>query len=103
MYNKLIMINSGLMKRILSVLAIANIVGCASAPPPSNPIAKLSINCPQATQMSTELDYIIRNPNSNIGNWGATFASLNGFQTTEQRISSAKTVLWTIRTRCPGF
>ena len=92
-----------MIKRIISVLTTVNIVGCATAPPPGNPIAPIAINCHTATQMSAELEYIIRNPNSNIGNWNNLFASLNGYQTTEQRTSSAKTVLWTIRTRCPGF
>ena len=103
MYNKLIMINE-IMKRTMGVIAIASIVGCASAPQSNNnPIAPININCSQSAQMSAELENIIRNPHSNIGNWDRVFASLSGHQTAQQRISSAKNVLWTIRTRCPGY
>lgn len=95
---------TGITKTIVGLLTITSIVGCATAPQSvNNPIAPITINCPQATQMSNELEHIIRNPNSNIGNWTRVFATLSGHQTAQQRISSAKTVLWTIRTRCPGF
>lgn len=91
------------MKRILIVLAVISIVGCASAPQSNNPIAPINVNCSQSVKMSAELEHIIRNPNANIGNWDRVFASLSGHQSAQQRISSAKTVLWTIRTRCPGY
>jgi hypothetical protein len=95
---------TGTTKTIVGLLTIVSIVSCASAPQSvNNPIAPITINCPQATQMSAELEYIIQNPNSNIGNWTRVFASLSGHQTAQQRISSAKNVLWTIRTRCPGY
>ena len=94
----------GITKRILGVLTIVSIIGCASAPQSNNnPIAPININCSKSVQMSAELEHIIRNPNSNIGNWDRVFASLSGHQSAQQRISSAKTVLWTIRTRCPGY
>jgi len=89
---------------IIIGLTAIGIMGCAStAPPLNNPIVPVKIVCSQSAQMSSELEHIIRNPNSNIGNWVSNFARLSGYQTAEQRTSSAKTVLWTIRTQCPGY
>jgi hypothetical protein len=96
--------DTGTTKTILGLLTIASIVGCASAPSsPSNPIAPIAIDCRYATSMSAELERVISNPSVSYTNWERTFANLSGYQTAQQRTSSAKTVLWTIRTRCPGF
>lgn len=89
---------------ILVLMPIA-LLGCATDAPyhHNNPIVHVKVVCSQAAQSSAELEYIIRNPNFMVlGNWARTFSTLSGYQTAEQRISSAKTVLWTIRSRCPG-
>lgn len=94
----------GTTKTIVGLLTIVNLVGCASAPSsPNNPIAPIAIDCRYATSMSADLERIINNPSVSYGSWQQTFASLSGHQTAQQRTSSAKTVLWTIRLKCPGF
>jgi hypothetical protein len=94
----------GTTKTIVGLLTIVNLLGCASVPSSSNnPIAPIAIDCRYATSMSAELERIISNPSVSYTIWDRTFANLSGHQTAQQRISSAKTVLWTIRLKCPGF
>lgn len=92
------------MKTVIALTMLIGLVGCASTPPTaSNPIAPITIDCSYATAMSAELEYIIATPNASSSKWQNTFAGLSGYQTAQQRTSSAKSILWTIRTKCPGF
>lgn len=83
------------------------LAGCASAPSPTanlqNPINRVNVNCGFAAKMSQDLARIIENPNADYPEWRQSFASLSGYSTVQQRVSSAKTILWSIRTNCPGF
>ena len=90
-----------IMFRVL--LATIVLTGCASQPSVvSNPIRPVHVNCYQAAQHSADLQQIIDNPSVSSGYWNNAFDQLSGRETHQQRVSSAKTVLWTIRTRCPG-
>lgn len=90
------------MYRIL--LATIVLSGCASNSQPvaSNPMHPIHLNCNNAHQYSADLQQVISNPNVSSGYWNNAFDKLSGRETHQQRIASAKTVLWTIRTRCPG-
>lgn len=87
----------------ISALLLVSLVGCASQPTVNyNPISQIKIDCRQAVPMSADLQTIILNPNIDIKRWAGLFAGLSGYSTPDQKVSSAKTVLWTIRTSCPG-
>ena len=103
----------GMSKIGILVLVPIALLGCATDTSynRNTPIVPVRVVCSQAAQSSAELENIIRNPNlmvigawgrNSVPDWNSTFSNLYGNQTAEQRISSAKTVLWTIRTRCPG-
>ncbi len=79
------------------------LTGCASQQTVvSNPIHPVRVNCNNAHQQIIDLQKIIDNPTVSSGYWNSAFDQLSGRETYQQRVSSAKTVLWTIRTRCPG-
>jgi hypothetical protein len=89
-------------------LIIISLVGCASntvQPTPNtiNPISKVTIDCRYSTAMSLDLQNIILNPNLDTRDWNRTFAGISGYLTTDQKVASAKAVLWNIRTQCPGY
>lgn len=87
------------------MLLSLTLVGCASAPPTqitTNPISPVHVNCFYSAQMSAELEGIIANPANMSDRWEPSFSKLSGSTTIQQRVASAKTVLWSIRTRCPG-
>ena len=86
------------MKKILIILTLINSVYAQSLP-----IAPVSVDCRYAAAMSTDLEKIIANPSNSTRQWDNLFATIAGSQTNQQRISSAKVVLWSIRTNCPGF
>ena len=86
------------MKKILILLTLINSVYAQSLP-----IAPVSVDCRYAAAMSTDLEKIIANPSNSTRQWDNLFATIAGSQTNQQRISSAKVVLWSIRTHCPGF
>ena len=86
------------MKRILILLTLINSVYAQSLP-----IAPVSVDCRYAAAMSMDLEKIIANPSNSTRQWDNLFATIAGSQTNQQRISSAKVVLWSIRTNCPGF
>jgi hypothetical protein len=95
------------MKKIFGILTLISLVGCASAPSQisasANPLSPLNVNCSYAYKTIPELQTIIDRPNSDLAkNWTVVFSRIYGNETAQQRQSSAKTVLWTIRTRCPG-
>ena len=86
------------MKRILILLTLINSVYAQSLP-----IAPVSVDCRYAAAMSIDLEKIIANPSNSTRQWDNLFATIAGSQTNQQRISSAKVVLWSIRTNCQGF
>ena len=86
------------MKKILILLTLINSVYAQSLP-----IAPVSVDCRYAAAMSTDLEKIIANPSNSTRQWDNLFATIAGSQTNQQRITSAKVVLWSIRTNCPGF
>lgn len=86
------------MKKILIILTLINSVYAQSLP-----IAPVSVDCRYAAAMSSDLEKIIANPSNSTRQWDNLFATIAGSQTNQQRISSAKVVLWSIRTNCPGF
>ena len=86
------------MKKALILLTLINSVYAQSLP-----IAPVSVDCRYAAAMSTDLEKIIANPSNSTRQWDNLFATIAGSQTNQQRISSAKVVLWSIRTNCPGF
>jgi len=89
---------TGTMKKVLILLTLINSVYAQSLP-----IAPVSVDCRYAAAMSTDLEKIIANPSNSTRQWDNLFATIAGSQTNQQRISSAKVVLWSIRTNCPGF
>jgi len=94
------------MKTIFGILTLISLVGCASSTSQisvsANPLSPINVNCSYSTTTIPELQRIIDNPNSDTKNWTVVFSRIYGNETAYQRQSSAKTVLWTIRTRCPG-
>jgi hypothetical protein len=89
---------TGTMKKALILLTLINSVYAQSLP-----IAPVSVDCRYAAAMSIDLEKIIANPSNSTKQWDNLFATIAGSQTNQQRISSAKVVLWSIRTNCPGF
>lgn len=85
------------------------LVGCASTVQPTqsynntNPIQRVSVDCRYSARMSQDLQHIINNPGEDAKNWTSTFNTISGSSTAQQRVASAKTVLWNIRTQCQGF
>jgi hypothetical protein len=98
-------------KQILAMAVCVGLVGCASNTPPipagstsnSQSMVPVAVDCRYATRMSAELEYIIANPAVPSAIWDRTLQWVGGIENTTQRRSSAKTVLWSIRTNCPGF
>jgi len=102
------------MKLVPIVLSLA-VVGCSTTNPPAplvdglahsiapRPMAPININCDWSGKMAADLERIIQNPQLYNSVWDPTFNEIAGTRTAQQRLSSAKTVLWTVRTRCPGF
>jgi hypothetical protein len=94
-------------KLVLPVVIVLS--GCASTVQPTqsysnvNAIQKVTLDCRFAGRMSQDLQFIISNPNEDAKNWAQTFNTISGSSTPQQRITSAKTVLWNIRTQCQGF
>jgi hypothetical protein len=88
----------GTMKKILILLTLINAVHAQTLP-----IAPISVDCRYAAAMSIDLEKIIANPSNSTRQWDQLFATIAGSQTNQQRISSAKAILWSIRTNCPGF
>jgi hypothetical protein len=77
---------------IVSVNAVASL-----------PITPITIDCKYAAVMSRDLEKIIANPSITNRQWDNLFATVSGNQTDQQRLQSAKVVLWTIRTQCVGY
>jgi hypothetical protein len=69
----------------------------------SLPITPITIDCKYAALMSRDLEQIIAKPSISNRQWDALFATVSGNQTDQQRLQSAKVVLWTIRTQCVGY
>jgi hypothetical protein len=86
------------MKKILLLLTLTSSVYAQTLP-----ISPISVDCRYAAPMSIDLEKIITNPSKSTKQWDNLFATISGNQTDKQRIQSAKVVLWSIRTNCPGF
>jgi hypothetical protein len=70
----------------------------------TNSIQPIYVDCRHSTTLSRELEEIVADPQQTRNRrWWATFSAIEGSQTPEQRLKSAKAVLWTIRTQCHGF
>ena len=91
-------LGTGTMKKILILLTLTNSVYAQTLP-----IAPISVDCRYSAPMATDLEKIIADPSNSTRQWDKLFATIAGSQTDQQRISSAKVVLWSIRTNCPGF
>lgn len=88
------------------VLVTALLTGCSSTSHnvvTGNPLGPINVNCGYSRPMSLDLQHVIADPKTKSIYWENTFEQLSGNRNSEDRISSAKTILWTIRTRCPGF
>jgi len=81
-----------------SLLAVASINAAASLS-----ITPMTIDCRHAAAMSRDLEQIIAKPSVSNRQWDTLFATVAGNQTNQQRIQSAKEILWTIRTQCVGY
>lgn len=82
------------------------LTGCASSTPVTSvqqPISPVQVHCAWAGRMSHDLEKVIQYPNAEYLEWRQSFASLSGYSTAQQRVSSAKTILWSIRTNCRGY
>lgn len=82
--------------------------GTAAAQTPTNGasamgLQPITMDCAQAASMSQELEAIIANPAKKHAAWDPTLTWVGGVLTPQQRQSSAKTVLWNIRTQCRTF
>lgn len=85
-------------KLAASLLATVSINAVASLP-----ITPITVDCKYAAAMSRDLEQIIAKPSITNRQWDALFATVSGNQTDQQRLQSAKVVLWTIRTQCVGY
>ena len=63
----------------------------------------ITMDCAQAAVMIQELEAIIADPGKKHAAWDPTLAWVGGVNSPQQRQSSAKTVLWNIRTQCRTF
>lgn len=96
------------MKSLAAILLAVTVSGCAASVPQSgqgtNAIQPIYVDCRHSVTMSRELEDIVANPQqTQHRRWWATFAAIEGSNTPEQRLKSAKAVLWTIRAQCHGF
>ena len=84
-------------------MALALVLLSSSLAAQTLPISPISVDCRYAAPMSQDLEKIIAKPSSASRQWNNLFATVAGNQTDQQRISSAKAILWSIRTNCLGF
>ena len=89
-------------KAIVLVFAIG-LVGCSTPNKTVHaqtvPMSPLLINCSSVSKAIPQLEHAIANPNESSP-LDPTFTKLVGMQSSQQRQSSAKTILWSIRTKC---
>lgn len=95
------------MIKIILVVCLGSFAWCAAAQTKHNTsglaLQPIAVDCTKAAEMSAELEAIIVNPGRKNNTWDTTLSWVGGISTSEQRQSSAKTVLWNIRTQCRGF
>lgn len=90
--------------RALALVIPILLVGCATRPAPVNqPLVPINVDCRYGPSLSEELEGIIKAPQVMSPRWNITFGKIAGYSTSEQRRQSAKSVLWTIRSRCPSY
>lgn len=83
-----------------------SLVACASAPSTTltTPAPQqVTVDCRYASQMLNDLDRIVAQPQASNAVWDKTLAWVGGASSPQQRLASAKTMQWTIRTQCRGF
>ncbi len=95
------------MKHLLLVSMLAGIASTSVAQTKNAAsalaIQPMTVDCVQAASMSQELEAIIADPGKRNATWDPTLAWVGGALSPQQRLASAKTVLWNIRTQCRGF
>ena len=88
-------------------VAVAVVAGwttlCHSDVIAPRPFAPVTVDCGYSAQMAGDLERIIANPAQVNPTWDPILSGILGTATAQQRRNTAKTVLWTVRTRCPGF
>lgn len=91
------------MNKAIVLVMLAGLVGCSTANTSAHaqnaPMLPLMINCSSVAKAIPQLEYAIANPNESSP-LDPTFTKLVGMQSSNQRQASAKTVLWSIRTKC---
>jgi hypothetical protein len=70
---------------------------------PNLALGQMHVDCRYGSMMTADLERIIANPQYEYPVWRRAFSDLAGHATPDQRVASAKAVLWTIRTQCKGF
>ena len=94
------------MKLLALSVVCASMVGCASAPATtaSAPTPRaVNVDCRYAPQMLNDLENIIAQPSASNAVWDKTLGWVGGVGSPQQRLASAKTMLWNIRTQCRGY
>jgi hypothetical protein len=94
------------MKYYAAIVLAVTVSGCFATVPNqqgTNAIQPIYVDCRHGVTLSRELEEIVADLQQNPRRWQNTFAAIEGSQTPEQRLKSAKAVLWTIRTQCQGF
>lgn len=92
----------------LAVLLALLLSGCANTyqasgvpgPMTSDPLRPVYVDCSSAVSTVNEMETISAYPDKPNAYWDTVFATLNGNKTAKQRHSSARTVLWSVRTQC---
>lgn len=88
------------MKTLVLALACSAGIAAAQSTPAPQPI---TVDCRYALQMQTDLEQIIARPTASNSVWDKTLSWVGGTGSPQQRLASAKTMLWTIRTQCRGY
>lgn len=88
---------------LAALIATGTVSAQTSGPASSLGIQPMAIDCAKAAAMSQELEAIIAEPGKRNATWDPTLSWVGGVNSTQQRLASAKTVLWNIRTQCRGF
>ena len=87
----------------LALSASLNVLAQTSGSASALAIQPMAVDCAQAASMSQELEAIIAEPGKRNATWDPTLSWVGGINSAQQRLASAKTVLWNIRTQCRGF
>jgi hypothetical protein len=94
------------MKSCLAIAAVLCLGACATQAPQGSSapgLQQVTVDCAHASNMSGELEAIIAEPARTNTTWDSTLDWVGGVRSPQQRLASAKTLLWTIRTQCRGY